>query len=62
MIHESLAPVAPLMATALAAATGEPVGGSWYMIGCAGLGLMASLFVHRYHGQLNKGSEVRHAA
>jgi MHS family proline/betaine transporter-like MFS transporter len=44
--------VAPLVATTLVKASGSPAAAGWYMVGCAALTLIASLFVHRYDGML----------
>jgi MFS family permease len=46
--------IAPLVATTLVKATGSPASAGWYMAGCAGLTLIASLFVHRYDGMLKQ--------
>lgn len=47
--------VAPLAATILVATTHSPTGPAYYMIFCAALTLLASLFVHRYDGHIRRG-------
>jgi MFS family permease len=47
--------VAPLAATVLVAMTRSPTGPAYYMILCAGLTLVASLFVYRYDGHIRRG-------
>jgi MFS family permease len=46
--------IAALVATALVRSTGDPAAASWYMIACAGIALIASLFVPRYAGHIGR--------
>jgi len=46
--------VAPLAATALVAWSGSPTGPAWFMMFCASLALIGSLFVHRYDGHIKR--------
>jgi len=46
--------IAALVATALVKTTGDPTAASWYMVACAGLAFVASLFVPRYAGHIGR--------
>lgn len=46
--------IAALAATALVKGSGDPAAASWYMIACAGLAFVASLFVPRFAGHIGR--------
>lgn len=54
--------IAPLVANALADATGSPVSPGYYMSGCALLTLIGCLFMHRYDGRILREQHERSLA